>query len=668
MKPVFIILLLSAALAMSAAHETAERPMTVDDALNVVRLKNIRLSPDGSTVFYSKETLNWAENKYISTHYLCAGDGNNKRVFLRKGLEAHRFDFSPDGKYLSFTAKPGKENSKKSKAQIYLIPVDGGEAQPLTAHAEGVQAYRWLPDGSGLVFRADEPRSEKDQKEYRLGADAVYVDEAPNGKETARFSRLLHFNLETKKTTVICKEKRVIRDFDISPDGKKIVFVGRPDTRTNYPFLAELYVINLNGAGFSRLTFNKGPETDPKWSPDGKRIIFHAPYQTVKDGTFDLRIGYFWLYDVKTGVFRRLDSHARGEIYGGAQTWSPDGKYFYFNELHGTDTNLYRMDVKKDALTALTRVTGTLIPRGFSAGRETMVYTFEDARTPADIYVSDLRLKKPVRITDANPGFHDKPRLAEAKPIRWKSSKDGMEIEGLFYFPPAVPKGKKVPLLVHIHGGPAGVTENRFRADLQVYCGLGYAVLGPNYRGSTGYGDELLRGLMGEVGDGEHADIMSGVDHVLAHYAVDPERMVVRGWSWGGVSTGFLVTHVHRFKAACAGAGVFNWAAEVGPGFSYDVSLWYIGGAPWDNPKEWAKRSAITYTKQVKTPLLLLHGGSDTTSSVNQSLMYFTALRDIGKAPVRYIKFPRQGHGIDEPRLKRISLTEEIKWFDKYID
>jgi dipeptidyl aminopeptidase/acylaminoacyl peptidase len=237
----------------------------------------------------------------------------------------------------------------------------------------------------------------------------------------------------------------------------------------------------------------------------------------------------------------------------------------------------------------------------------------------------------------------------------------------MFYMPVNHKKGKKVPLIVHIHGGPAGVTENSFRPELQVFCGLGYAVLGPNYRGSTGYGDKILRGLMGEVGDGEHADIMSGVDYVIANYDIDPERMGVRGWSWGGVSTGYLVTHVHRFKAAVAGAGVYNWAAECGPGYSYDVNLWYIGGTPWDNPQEWAERSAITYAKNVKTPLLLLHGGSDTVSSVNQSLMYFTALRDIGKIPVRYIKFPRQGHGIDEPRLERIRRMEEIRWFKKYI-
>lgn len=173
---------------------------------------------------------------------------------------------------------------------------------------------------------------------------------------------------------------------------------------------------------------------------------------------------------------------------------------------------------------------------------------------------------------------------------------------------------------------------------------------------------------MGQVGDGEHADVMSGVDYLISNSHIDPERMAVRDWSWEGVSTGYLITHVHRFKAASAGAGVYNWAAETGPGFNFDVPLWYIGGTPWDNPKEWALRSAITFVKNVKTPTILFHGDFDTTRSVGQSLMYFTALRDIGRIPVRYIKFPRQGHGINEPRMERIRMNEEIRWFKKYVE
>jgi dipeptidyl aminopeptidase/acylaminoacyl peptidase len=642
-------------------ESSAQRPMTVDDSLKIVSVGNVLLSPDGLNVFYSLGKLDWDKNKNINTYYLCDSEGKGQRIFLREGLEGSRFKFSPDSQYLSFLSKKNKKN------QIFLIPIGGGEAHSISDHTVSIKDFRWLKDSRGIVFLADEARTEKEQKEYDLGADAVFVDEAPNGKESARFSRLWFLDLKTKKASLIFKESLVIEGFDVSPEGNRIVFLGTQDTRTNYPFFAELYWIDRDGTNLKRLTFNQGPESDPRWSPDGKTIIFHAPYRSVEDGEFELRNGSFWVLSTLTGKFRRLNCQRQGEMRRGGKAWSPDSKYFYVNELHGTNTNLYIIDVEADTIEAMTQITGTLQPKSFSTDMSKMAYTFQDYKTPPDVYVADLNLKKPVRITDSNPWHREDILLSTAKPIRWKSDKDGMEIEGMLYLPPDNDKAKKNSLIVHIHGGPAGVVENSYRPAFHIFGGLGYAVLGPNYRGSTGYGDKLLRGLMGEVGDGEHVDIMSGVDFVIAHYIIDPEQLAVRGWSWGGVSTGYLITHVHRFKAASAGAGVFNWAAETGPGFNFDVSLWYIGGTPWDNPQEWAKRSAITHVKSVKTPTILFHGGNDTTSSVNQSLMYFTALRDVGKVPVRYIKFPRQGHGIEEPRLRRTHLIEEIRWFQKYV-
>ena len=638
-----------------------KRPITVDDVLNIVDVDDVVLSPDGRHVFYSLRKLNWEKNNYTFSYYLSDADGRSSRLFLREGLEGSNFKFSPDGRFLSFLSKVGKRD------QLFLIPVDGGEAQAITNHPVSIKDYQWLKDCSGIVFLADEARSEEEQKEYELGADAVFVDEQPNGKENARFSRLWFFDFASKTATNIFKGKLVIEEFEVSPKGDQVVFVGLPDTRTNYPFLAEIYLVNRDGSGFQRVTYNQGPESDLKWSPDGGKIMFHAPYYQVKGGKYELSNGSFWLYFVSNGKFRRLTSQNQGEMYGGIKAWSADSRYFYFNELHGTKTNLYRIDVEKDQLEALTDTPGTLWVRSFSQDLRKMAYIYQDYQIPPDVYVSDLRLKNPVKITDSNPWIRKEILLSSAQVIRWRSEKGGLEVEGMFYLPPQRQEKSKLPLIVHIHGGPAGVVDNSFRPEFHLFGGLGYALLAPNYRGSTGYGDEFLQALKGEVGDGEHADIMSGVDYVLKHYPLNPEQLAVRGWSWGGVSTGYLITHVHRFKAASAGAGVYNWAAETGPGFNFDVSLWYIGGTPWDNPEEWAKRSAITYVKDVRTPVILFHGGRDTTSSVNQSLMFFTALRDIGQVPVRYVKFPREGHGIREPRHRRILMIEEIRWFEKYV-
>ena len=271
-----------------------------------------------------------------------------------------------------------------------------------------------------------------------------------------------------------------------------------------------------------------------------------------------------------------------------------------------------------------------------------------------------------MKITDANPWIKAERRLSDGEIVRWTST-DGFEIEGVYY-PPAKSSRRKAPLILNIHGGPSGVIENTFRSDFQTLAGQGYAVLAPNFRGSTGGGDALLRGLMGQVGDGEHDDLMTGVDYIIGEKNIDPDKLGVRGWSWGGVSTAYLITQTDRFKAASIGATVVNWAAETGPGYNFDLSLWYFGGTPWDNSAVWTQGSAITHIKNVTTPSIIFHGADDQTSSPGQSLMLFTALRDIGKAPVRYIKFPRQGHGIEEPRLRRIYETNEILWFKNHIE
>jgi dipeptidyl aminopeptidase/acylaminoacyl peptidase len=272
----------------------------------------------------------------------------------------------------------------------------------------------------------------------------------------------------------------------------------------------------------------------------------------------------------------------------------------------------------------------------------------------------------PVRLTDVNPWIEKEIMLARAEIIRWKS-KDGMEIEGVFYLPADYKKGTKIPLMLHIHGGPPGHFANRFRPTFHIFAGLGYASLGPNIRGSDSYGDDLLTALMGDVGGGEYEDLIAGVDHVIETHHVDPERLALRGWSWGGILGSWVITQTDRFKAASLGAMVGSWTAETGPGLSFDLRLHYIGGAHWINPEEWRRVSSLWYVKNVTTPTLLLHGDRDLVSTPNQALMFFTALKDIGKAPVRYVRFPREPHGFREPRHQRTRDIEEIRWVQKYV-
>jgi dipeptidyl aminopeptidase/acylaminoacyl peptidase len=308
-----------------------------------------------------------------------------------------------------------------------------------------------------------------------------------------------------------------------------------------------------------------------------------------------------------------------------------DGKSLLFNETRRTNSNLHRIDIETGRVTDITSVTGALRALAFSKDRTRMVYSFSDFDSPSDLYVSPMDDFDPVRLTDVNPWIEKEIMLARAEIIRWKS-KDGMEIEGVFYLPADYKKGTKIPLMLHIHGGPPGHFANRFRPTFHIFAGLGYASLGPNIRGSDSYGDDLLTALMGDVGGGEYEDLIAGVDHVIENHHVDPGRLALRGWSWGGILGSWVITQTDRFKAASLGAMVGSWTAETGPGLSFDLRLHYIGGAHWINPEEWRRVSS-----------------------------------HIGKAPVRYVRFPREPHGFREPRHQRTRDIEEIRWVQKYV-
>ena len=347
----------------------------------------------------------------------------------------------------------------------------------------------------------------------------------------------------------------------------------------------------------------------------------------------------------------------------GTSAFTPDGRTMFFSGQHGTNRNLYRLDVGSGAVTQVTDVVGSLSPSSFSRDGTRMAYVRQDLDTPPDLYASPTAALDETRLTDLNPDVTTELVLADGETVRWRSA-DGTEIEGILMLP-ADHDGEPLPLLVHIHGGPAGSFSNTFASRYQVWAGLGYAQLMPNVRGSSGYTDELLRGNMRDIGGGDYQDVMTGVDHLVAEGIADPDRLAVRGWSYGGILGGWTITQTDRFKAASLGAMVSDWTSEYGPGFNYDVRRWYIGGTPWEDADRFRERSALTHVANVTTPTLLLHGMNDVTDTEPQSMMFFQALLDQGKA-ARYIRFPREPHGFREPRHQRIRDVEEIRWIQKY--
>src|SRR5581483_872097 len=560
-----------------------------------------------------------------------------------------------DGKSIAFISAREKDSRDRL---IYVIRTTGGEAVKLFDHKDGVSSFKWSPDGKRIFFLANDPKDDAAKKAEKDGDDSIFVDEGPNGQNRGQWTNLWVYDLAAKKERQITKEKMIVSGYEPSPDGSRIVFTARKENIRNGAHLSEVNVVDVNSGAVSQLTNNQAPDNNAKWSPDGKSISYLAP----DDKTYELSNGKLWLIDPQSKQYHK----SSGQYEGGIQNyfWAKDGKHIYFSGQARTNHEFFVLDVSNGTVEQLTNKPGVLAVSSLSEDQTKGAAVYSNPQQPSDIYLVDVKTNALTQMTDVNPQVKNW-ALAQSEVVKWKST-DGLEVEGILHYPTGYQPGKKVPLILNVHGGPAGVFSYGWSGLYHVYAGLGYASLSPNVRGSSGYDDKLLRGNMHDLGGGDFQDLMTGVDYLIQRGIADPDHMGVKGWSYGGILSGWTITHTDRFKAASVGAMVTDWASEYAMGFNHDIRLWYIGGTPWDNPEGYKKESSYSYIDKVKTPTIILHGESDTTDTIGQSMMFYQGLKDRG-VPVRFIRFPREPHGFLEPHHQRIRDTEEIAWMQKYV-
>jgi len=644
------------------AGAQAPRPMTVDDVLDMVQLSAPRISPDGRRVLYTVSELGpWKDNKRVTSIWIADTDGSRARRFL--GNEKDRSAaWSPDGKQVAFLS--GRDASNKNEgdegdsAQIYVIPVDGGEAVKLTDHKGAIRSFEWTKDAASIVFLAERAKSDTERSAQKSGDDAIFVDEGANGQEREEFTSLWRIGVADKAEHQVTHDDHLlISGFKVSPDSSKIAVTYRRENARNGQYHGEVATVDMATGELKTLTKNDAPEMGVQWSPEGKLISYLAPTNT----NWDLREDKIWVIPAEGGEPRKLAAAFDGDI--GQYAWTADGQAIVFGAyVHGRGA-AYRVNVATGAAARLAAGEWAGRIESMSADGTRGVAVISTPTTAHEVQVVDLSTGATTAVTHLNANV-SKFALSQFKSITWKS-KDGLDVEGMLWLPADYKPGTKLPLLLSVHGGPAGAWDVAFRGINHVYTGLGWAVLEPNVRGSSTYGDALLRGNMKDIGGGDYQDLMSGVDRLIADGIADADHLAIRGWSYGGILGGWTLTQTPRFKAASLGAMVADWTSEYAMGFNHDVRLWYIGGTPWESAENYRRQSSYTHIAKVTTPTLLLHGERDTTDTIGQSMMYYQGLKDRG-VPVRFIRFPREPHGFREPHHQRIRDAEEIAWLMKY--
>jgi dipeptidyl aminopeptidase/acylaminoacyl peptidase len=428
---------------------------------------------------------------------------------------------------------------------------------------------------------------------------------------------------------------------------------------------SEVYTLDLASGQATRLTNNKVQEGALHFSPDGKWLMFTAP----NDFQFEHN-SKIYIAPAVGGTLRKLLGNWDHNVENPA--WSADSKTIYFVDGIGVDQHAFAVSVVDGKLTQLMHERGVIAGPGYDDETGLFLISFTDPANPADYFIARPETigqrSSWVRVSRANPQVKGL-SLATYETVRWKSS-DGQTVEGVLAYPVGYEKGKKYPLIVQLHGGPAGVYENSFSGGfgtyVNVYAGHGYAVFQPNYRGSINYGDKFRTQIAGDYFRLGFDDIMSGVDSLIASGIADPAKLGMMGWSAGGHWSDWTLTHTDRFKAISTGAGAVDWISMYAQTDTQAAREFYFKGKPWENWDHYIAESVLRYITNAKTPTLIHVGDADQRVPKPQSDELFMALKKLG-VPVEYIVYPGMPHGINEPRYQMVKMVAEFNWFEKWI-
>ncbi len=630
---------------------------TPEFSLQVQTIGAVAPSPDGAWVAYvqTKPLIDGEHSEQLSQIYVARADGSRRFQLTRGEKSSTNPCFSPDGRWIYFTS------DRAGKPNLYRILIEGGEAEELTDFKGALGAFKISPDGKTVAFLGHEtpPDLEKAKKEKR---DFRVVDSDP--ENMAIFTIPADPDADGKrKPKKLFDAKYHVEDMDWSPDSKAIVFEHQPTPLADNWTRADIAEVTIASGAIKEVAATPAAESSPHYSPDGRYIAFTKSGDPPR-----------WPEEHRIALYSRANGEVRllaptFDMQPSLVGWSHDAKDLIYEEAKGTRTAVYSMPVDGPPQVLYLPDRGVIAGSTFLNPKGNFLgLVHETPDDPPEAYVLSLTGGAPVRVSRANDNLPRLP-LGETKAIRWKS-KDGLEIEGLLTYPAGYEPGKKYPLILNIHGGPAGVFAETFTGRFSVYpiavfASRGYAVLRPNPRGSSGYGKEFRFANMNDWGGKDYEDEMSGVDHVIAMGVADPDHLAVMGWSYGGYMTSWIVGHTDRFKAACIGAGVtdlwsFEGTSDI-PGFLPD----YFGGEPWQQFEAFARHSPISYVQNVKTPTLLLHGEADERVPTSQGYEFYHALKRRG-VTTRMVVYPRTPHGPREPKFVLDIAQRHLDWVDQY--
>jgi len=642
---------------LSAEEEKGkEEVVDVLSARNTLRINSVSgptLSPDCKWVVYTKRERDMeSEDLKAVTHiWHVHVDGSQRRQMTRGASSCSSPSWFPDGNKIAFLSSSKKTGDAggESKTQIFFMHMDGGEAWQVTKHEESISSFSISPDGNKILFTARDPLSKEEKEKQKKKDDEEVVD------QKFRMSHLWIYDIKEDKESRLTEGDFTVSSPEWSSDSRHIVYETRPNTKIDENWNSDIWVIEKDSKESRKLFENPGSDISPRWSPDGKSIAFASDPHTGTNTWYKKLyiISYeggepeIWLKDFDLDFSYPI--------------WSEDGSKIYWSTGDRTTYNLFSVGVKSGKVRKLNPPLGSNFQWELSEDGSRWVWVRSGPDWPAEIYTASLDLRDPKKLSDANQWLEKEHiKFGKAEVVKWKNS-EGQWIEGILTYPVDYDSQKKYPLILNPHGGPSSARILSFSSSNQFFVGNGFMVLQPNFRGSSNYGQEFLNANRNYWGIRDYDDCMTGVDDCIEKGLADPERLICYGWSYGGYMSYWIVTQTDRFKAVSPGAGLPNLYSMYS---TTDIShyLGWFFGTPWDREENYEKHSPIRYVKNVKTPVLIMHGAEDRRVPQEQAVEFYQALCDLDKE-VTFVRYPREGHGISEPRHQMDRLRRYLFFF-----
>lgn len=644
---------------LAFAEQSEKRKIKADDFFKFKEVSQPTFSPDGQWIAYVVTSRDLEKNNSNSDIWMIPSQGGTPLRLTSHEKGDSNPDWSPDGKYLAFIS------GRKEKSQIWLFDSQGGEPYPLTEMSSGVNSFVWSPDSTKIAFLAKDPEPKEDgdkEKEVQKKSDVIVVNRLQHKRDRVGYldDKRNHIWLipakggEPKKLTDGPYDEQ---SMSFSPDGKEVLFESNrtqnPDANRN----TDIWAADVESGKIRQVTTDVKGDSNPSWSGNGQYIAYlkstGSPYGTT----------FLWVASAGGAGPRiltaKLDRNVRGK-----PLWSKDNKFIYFVLEDSGNVHLCRIpssggDIER--MVAGERTVGNSI---ISPDGQYLAFTMGDLLSPAELFIARADGRELKKLTSLNNELLAGLKLSQAENIHYKSF-DGQEIEAWVMKPVDFEPGKKYPMIVRPHGGPNSQYSASFSAEFQLLAAEGYIVLYPNPRGSSGYGEPFGRAIWADWGNKDLKDVMAGVDYAISQGYVDPQKLGIFGWSYGGIMTNYAITRTNRFKAAVSGASESDYFSCYG----YDDLhlLWEEElGLPWDNFELYRKISPIIDVKKVKTPTLFMCGQFDYRCPLPQSEQMYLSLKRLG-LETELVVYPGESHGISRLDHQLDRTNRVVRWLNKYL-